>query len=143
MEHAYLFEPAVWRACGTYFDAEGRSFPLTGEVRLSRTAEEWTLTGWMEAASDPVQRFTNDYRIEAGDSPCTLRWQSENPALGTMRGTFEVVGPYILSSYRSADGAYSGTETLLQIDGQTYENAGVAFAGGRRMSAWTAHLTRS
>ena len=83
------------------------------------------------------------YEIAPSDRPGTLCWQSHNPALGTLRGMFEIVGPCIVSAYRSADGRYSGTETLRQLDADTYENVGVSFADGKRMSAWTAQLTRN
>ena len=75
-----------------------------------------------------------------GDGPCTLAWQSVNPALGVLEGTFEFAGESILSRYLSPDRMYSGCEVLtLQGDG-SYYNAGAALKDGRRMSAWTAVL---
>ncbi len=142
MEHTYFFQTAVWTAGGAYYDAEGRSFPLTGEVQVRRTASEWTLTGTLTVQSDPPVRFSNSYRIAHTETPDTLCWESYNPALGTLRGTFEIVGPCIVSMYRSAEGGYSGTETLRQLDGQTYENVGVSFRNGRRISSWTARICK-
>lgn len=143
MEHTYFFQTADWTACGTYYDAEGQTFPLSGAVQIEHSAAKWTLDGWLEVQSGPAVRFTNCYEITSSDLPDTLCWQSHNPALGTLRGTFEVVGPCIVSAYRSADGWYSGTETLRRVDADTYENVGVSFADGKRMSAWTARLTRN
>ena len=45
-----------------------------------------------------------------------------------------------LITVQAENGAYSGQETLLFRDAQTYENAGIAFCDGKRLSAWTALL---
>jgi hypothetical protein len=82
-------------------------------------------------------RFENSYKITAIDEH-TYSWESYNPALGTLRGSFSVLGDYILSFYVSEDGAYSGTEALRQIAPYTYENAGACFCKGVRLSSWTA-----
>ena len=142
MEHTYFFQTTVWSASGTYYDAEGRSFLLMGEVQVRRTASEWTLAGTLTVRSDPPVQFSNSYRIARTETPDTLCWESYNPALGTLRGTFEIVGPCIVSIYRSTEDGYSGTETLRQLDGQTYENVGVSFRNGRRISSWTARIHR-
>ena len=102
--HSYLFESGRWRAEGTYFDAHGQSFPLSGEVELIRERGHWTLGGWMEVRTASPLRFTNDYTIHTSSHPGTLLWESHNPALGAMRGTFELIGKYVLSSYPSEDG---------------------------------------
>ena len=97
MEHTYFLHTVVWRASGTYYDAEGRSFLLMGEVQVRRTASEWTLAGTLTVRSDPPVQFSNSYRIARTETPDTLCWESYNPALGTLRGTFEIVGPCIVS----------------------------------------------
>ena len=74
---------------------------------------------------------------ESGRSD-TLDWESFNPALGVLRGTFELAGNYIVSVYRSDNGVYSGTETLIQTGEYSYDNVGVSFENGRKMSSWTA-----
>ena len=143
MVHTYFFQTANWTAHGTYYDADGEVLPLSGAVQIEHSAAKWTLDGWLEVRSDPAVRFTNCYEIAPSGRPDTLCWQSHNPALGTLRGTFEIVGPCTVSAYRSADGRYSGTETLRQLDADTYENVGVSFADGKRLSAWTAQLIRN
>lgn len=139
MRHTYFFDSLEWTAAGTYYDEKGGAFPLTGAVRIRHDGTEWTLGGYLQVEFDPPARFTNDYQIERVNEQ-TLRWASYNPALGTLKGTFEVIGDAILSHYISTDGVYSGTETLLQKDERTYENVGVSFKNGERMSAWTATL---
>ena len=143
MAHTYFFQTADWAACGVYNDAEGQTFPLTGAVQIEHSQSQWTLDGWLEVQSDPAGRVINPYAIPPSDSPHTPCWRSHNPAPATLCGTFEIVGPCIVSACRSADGRYSAAETLRQVDADTYENVGVSFADGKRMSAWTARLTRT
>ena len=139
MQHTYFLEPLEWTAEGTYYDAQGKAFPLTGAVRVVRSDTEWSLRGYLEVAFQPPARFFNDYQIQE-QSEFSLLWESFNPALGTLRGSFELFGNAIMSHYRSEDGVFSGAETLLMRDPQTYENTGVSFKNGRRLSAWTAVL---
>ena len=138
MEHTYFFRPPHWSAAGTYYDENGTAFPLAGKVQVRRDEDGWTLGGYLEVAFPKPVRFTNDYIIRETGRAGTLAWESVNPALGTLRGTFEIVGECIVSSYVSDDGIFSGTETLRQLDESTYENVGVSFQGRKRMSAWTA-----
>ena len=140
MKHTYLFRPGRWRAEGTYYDGADRALPLTGWSEVLRTQQQWTLDGALEVQLPTPLRFTNRYQLRETNFPQTLAWESYNPALGTLTGTFEVVGPNLLSQYRSSDGVYSGFEILtLQADG-SYQNTGLSLKSGRRMSAWTALL---
>ena len=140
MEHRYLLQPLVWTARGTYYNVEGHPFPLTGQSRLRRGNRLWQLEGEMVIAALQPLKFWNNYDISQAEDPSTLRWTSHNPALGTLAGTFTLVGNCILSIYNSPDGIYSGTETLwLQADG-SYYNAGGSLCRGQRMSSWTAVL---
>lgn len=140
VKHTYLFRPGRWRAEGTYYDEADRALPLTGWSEVLRTQQQWTLDGALEVQLPTPLRFTNRYQLRETNFPQTLAWESYNPALGTLTGTFEVVGPNLLSQYRSSDGVYSGFEILtFQADG-SYQNTGLSLKSGRRMSAWTALL---
>lgn len=123
-----------------YFDAEGRAFPAAWRIGnrprwAHLTAER--LSGCLRR--NPL-RFCNDYQIAETDAPDRFAWTSVNPALGALKGAFEIAGKAIFSHYVAENGLYSGQETLLFQDARTYENAGIAFCGGRRLSAWTAVL---
>lgn len=141
MKHTYFFDSLQWNAEGTYWDENGKAFPLTGKLEIIHTETEWKLDGYMEVKFGEPSRFTNSYRIFSTEQGTTLRWESYNPALGTLRGTFEIIGNWIISCYRSENGVYSGTETLLQKSALEYENTGVSFRDGVKMSSWTAMLT--
>lgn len=141
MKHTYFFDSLGWNAKGAYLDETGKEFPLTGKVEIIHTEAEWKLDGYMEVDFGEPFGFTNSYRIFSTEQDTTLRWESYNPALGMLRGTFEMIGNWIISYYRSENGVYSGTETLLQKSASEYENAGVSFRNGMKMSSWTAVLT--
>ncbi len=140
MKHTYLYESLNWKAEGTYYDDMGISYDLYGEVQIVRNPEQWSLDGFLKVSfSSPVQ-LTNSYSIAETDNETTLRWKSTNPVLGILKGTFEMIGDSIISCYTSADGVYSGTETLIQKNRKTYYNIGVSFQNGNKMSSWTASL---
>lgn len=141
LKHSYFFDSLRWNAAGTYQDENGNAFPLTGEVKIIHTETEWKLDGYMEVNFSEPFRFTNCYRIFSTKQDTTLRWESYNPALGKLQGTFEIVGDWIISCYRSENGTFSGTETLLQKSASEYENAGISFQNGMKMSSWSAVLT--
>ena len=126
---------------GKLFRRGRELFPLArGNAGDAKRAIPRWLNGFLEVCAGEPQRFFNDYEITAADEPNVLAWTSLNPALGTLRGAFEIAGSAIFSHYASENGAYSGQETLLFRDAQTYENAGIAFCNGKRLSAWTALL---
>ena len=140
MHHTYFDDGSVWKASGTYYDETGAAYGVTGRCEAKRDETDWTLDGYMEVAfpNNPT-RFTNKYSIAETCSPYTLKWESHNPALGTLNGVFELVGDSVLSLYT---GEYSGTETLTQIDEDEYDAVGAAFHNGKRMSAWSVSLKR-
>lgn len=142
MRHTYFLITQNWTATGVYYDESGKTFPLRGEVSIVRDEAAWSLGGYLEVLFDAPVRFTNDYQIFSTTNQATLSWTSYNPALGALRGTFEFIGDCIVSSYRSEDGIYSGTETLMLKEDGTYFNVGVSFRAGARMSAWTATLCK-
>ncbi len=141
MKHTYFLENMEWTADGFYYDEEEHRIPLTGQVRVVRNETEWSLDGFLEVQTDPPVRFTNRYSIRPTEKKLTLEWESFNPALGTLKGTFEFIGESIVSYYQSEDETYTGTEILTEKDEKTYYNTGVSFRNGKKMSAWTALLT--
>jgi len=140
MEHTYLYRISSWKAIGTYYDAEGKQFELHGGTSLVRNEREWTLGGTMTVMCEPPVTFENSYTIHATDDKTTLIWESFNPALGVLKGKFEVVGDSIVSIYTSDSGVFSGSETLIKVDDDTYDNVGVAFKNGEKISSWRALL---
>ncbi|SFH29122.1 hypothetical protein SAMN05660649_04602 [Desulfotomaculum arcticum] len=140
MEHTYLYRISSWNATGTYYDAEGKQFKLHGETAVVRSEREWTLGGTMTVMCEPPVTFENSYTIHATDDKTTLIWESYNPALGVLKGKFEIVGDSIVSIYTSDSGVFKGSETLIKVDDDTYTNVGVAFKHGEKMSSWRALL---
>lgn len=140
MKHTYFYETLSWTAEGNYYDDKGGIYPLYGEVSIIRDELHWGLDGFLEVRCEQPVRFANCYSISESECASTLLWESFNPALGTLRGSFEIIGNSIVSHYTSQDGVYSGTETLVQRSLDEYYNVGVSFCNGKKMSSWTAML---
>lgn len=101
MEHTYLLRPAAGGRKGPTTTRRAAPFPWAGETELVQEGRSgiWT-AGWRCPGPAPV-RFTNRYVIRETDRPFTLTWQSFNPVLGVLEGTFELAGESILSRYVS------------------------------------------
>lgn len=142
MEHTYLFQNASWRAEGVYHTKEGKTYPMTGGSTLSRTADAWTLTGFLEVPLTPPARFENTYTISLTENPAELRWTSVNPALGTLEGRFTVLPGIITSAYTAADGVHSGSEMMMQVSEREYKMQGVLNEDGDPQDWWEGRLVR-
>ena len=94
-----------WRAEGTYYDETGAPFPGRGD--RAGPGGGGAASGRLDGGVGPAPvRFTNRYVIRETDRPFTLTWQSFNPVLGVLEGTFELAGESILSRYVSRDRVY-------------------------------------
>lgn len=142
--HTYLFEEGLWAARGEYVDEAMNRAALEGETRVAHRPGEWLNEGRMRIALDggPVI-IENRYRIVpfAGGADFTS-WESHNPALGTLRGHFIVVGNAILSACASLDRRYNGMEFLLQETPDRYLNRGALFSPEGRISSWLVILEK-
>lgn len=143
MGHHFLFQEGSWNASGFYRDGEGNTVQLSGMTTIEHQDDLWVNEGFMEIEGDTPVRIRNRYEIipfERGSDSTT--WRSENPSLGPLVGSFAVVGDSILSTFRSPDGLYYGTEYLKSINPDTYANRGVLMTGGKIISSWSTTLTR-
>ena len=141
--HTWLFEPGTWTAAGRFcekgeFEREGH-----GTSIVRHQGALWEIEGSMEIYGEPPLRFQNNYRMPA---PCpdarVVPWQSENPALGTLRGVFVVLDDTIMSSFQSSDGASVGSEAMTHLAPDRYQARGVFLASDAFVSAWSMELVR-
>lgn len=143
MHHTFLYEPGVWTLSGMFWSAEAQGIAVEGRTEISHGKGVWMLAGRMRVLASPPAEFVNIYTIEAPASDALeSRWSSENATLGKLHGAFMVVGPCILSVYRSEQGGYHGTEHLRQIAPDQYEATGVLLMDDRRLSSWHVTLAR-
>jgi hypothetical protein len=143
MRHTFLYEPGVWTVSGMFWSADGEGIPVEGRTEISHGKECWMLAGRMRVLTSPPAEFVNIYCIEPpGRDALASNWSSENSTLGKLHGVFTVIGPCILSVYRSEQGGYQGTEHLHQITVDQYEGYGVLLMGDRRLSSWHVTLAR-
>lgn len=142
--HTFLQREGTWLARGTYTDLQGKRSRFEGRAEISHSRETWINRSWMELEGRPPVRIENDYEIRPfGPGELQTTWQSENQAIGRLKGRFTLVGDAIISDFATDDGLYCGFEfLLLQADG-SYLNRGVFFKGARLFSIWEAVLARS
>lgn len=142
--HTFLFEEGLWAARGEYVDEAMNRAALEGETRVTHRLGAWINESRMRIERDGRTAIVeNRYRIAPfADGADFTSWESDNPALGTLRGHFIIVGNALLSSCTSADLRYTGTEFLLQEAPDRYLNRGALFSAGGRISSWSVILSR-
>jgi hypothetical protein len=144
MKHTFIFQEGYWNAEGYYFDDMDRPLPLAGTTRITHLDGLWINEGEMEIkAGDQSIKFYNRYEIvpfREGKNHTT--WESLNPDLGTLLGRFVIVDDTILSTCRTKNGGYTGTEILLKITETHYKNRGMLFKGNDILSSWSIDLHR-
>lgn len=144
MAHTYLFEPGVWTGTGTFWRGDGQPLPAEGRTEVAHRPECWLLSGTLKVLGSPPVEFVNAYWIQPpGKDAGSLKWTSEDSAVGKLHGTYSVVGRSIMSVYRSEASGYYGAEHYRQIDGDAYEAAGVLVLDDRAISSWQLLLRRS
>ena len=142
--HTFLFEEGLWAAKGEYVDEAMNRASLEGETRVTHSPDVWVNQGRMTLRmGGKTVEIENLYRIvpfpEGSDF---TTWEYSNPALGTLRGHFIIIGDAILSSCTSEDARYTGTEFLLQESSDRYINRGTLFSSSGRISSWSLILSR-
>ena len=142
--HTFLFEPAVWGAEGTFFDAAGQAVPLVGETRVTHTEKGWRNEGRVRVLTNPPLIIENRYNIiPFTPGRDTTSWVSVNPALGQLSGRFILVGESILSLFESKAGEHKGGEVLIKESDESYRGRGALLARGGKVSSWLLTLTRT
>lgn len=143
IRHTYLFEQGKWKALGTYFNENGEPTDASGLVEIIHKKTGWFLEGFMELHMDNPVTFYNNYQINPFKKGMDFtQWESDNPVLGKMAGHFIVINDTIISKYQTFDQKYSGTEILLYIDKDQYQNWGFALEGDVKVSSWEVMLER-
>jgi hypothetical protein len=142
--HTFLFEPAVWRAEGTFFDAADQAVPLVGETRVTHIESGWRNEGRVRVLTNPPLIIENRYNIiPFTPGRDTTSWVSVNPALGQLSGRFILVGESILSLFESKTGEHKGVEVLIKESDESYRGRGALLARGGKVSSWLLTLTRT
>jgi len=142
MGHTFLFEEGRWKGEGFFRDGEGLTVTVRGETRIIHGENHWMKEGFIEIEGAVPRRIENRYVIEPFNGRDITSWSSENPVLGTLRGTFTVVGDSILSHFTCDDGACTGMEYVRFIDWDVYINRGTLLRGGNLLSSWSVTLRR-
>ena len=143
-DHTYLFEEGTWDVEGIFTDADGNPLPLEGAVTVTHTEENWTVCGNMLVQGDPPIEFENHTLIVPfAEGRIETTWTSFNPELGELEGRFTLIEDTLFATFRNADGSLHGSEVLVQVDADSYENRGLLYQEGVLISTWAASLSRS
>jgi len=145
MDHTLFFQEWTWDSRGEYMDDTGQILPFTGISRTFHENDLWFHEGKMTltpAGGPPVAVESRLEIVPFEKGKPTTPWTALNPGLGILAGRFTVIHEAILSSCRSENGLFSGCETFLRIDGDTYHNWGTLFREKERISSWTLRLRR-
>jgi len=144
MEHSYLFEEATWDAEGIFTDADGNQITIEGATAITHTDGSWILNSKLLLQGEPPVELVNRYVMAPfADNDFETSWTSHNPELGEIQGRFVLVEDSLVSTFNSPDGTLHGTEILVQIDADSYENRGLLYQDQQLVSTWAMSLTRS
>ena len=143
MAHTYLFQPGTWQATGHHVGADGRTAALTGLSRIIHAPDAWDVSGHMTIELDQPVTLEHHYTFRPmAPNQHDDAWSSVNPSLGRLEGYLAVVDDSLLLSWRTLGGDSFGMEYLRQVDADRYIDRGSMFAGGMRVSSWSATLVR-
>jgi hypothetical protein len=141
--HTWLFEPAIWVAEGRFWERGELEREGRGSSIIRHGSVGWQIEGTMTILGDPPAEFRNNYKVpvpRAGSR--VVPWESHNPALGPLSGTFFIADDAIMSSFRSGDGKFVGSEQLTYLAADRYRAHGLFLAEGAIVSAWSMNLVR-
>lgn len=142
MKHTFLFTENTWAAKGTYYDEKNTHVEVTGEYTVTHLKKAWFLDSSLVLPGDNPVELKNDYEIAQFKKGVTS-WKAENPALGTLLGSFAIVEDSIISLFSSQKGDYFGTEFFTMINETEYFSKGVLYSQTGKISSWSVRLTRA
>lgn len=144
VSHTYILKPGQWKVVGNFYDAHGRSMPITGDVSITHTDEQWLNNSQMTLHTPAPLKFANLYDIEpALPGVESTIWETEHNALGLLIGTLLIMEDCLIMSYTAEGGLYIGSETLLYMNDDRYRSFGVMWQGDQKISSWCAEVERT
>ncbi|MDD2443856.1 MAG: hypothetical protein PHS52_05095 [Desulfotomaculaceae bacterium] len=141
MKHTFLFTESTWSAKGTYYDEKNKPVEVTGESFITHLKKAWFLDASITLPGENPLELKKGYEIVPFNQDVTS-WKSENPAMGTMLGSFTVVEDSIISLFSSQKGDFFGTEFFTMINESEYVWKGVLYSQAGKISSWSVTLTR-
>lgn len=143
MEHTFFYKEAEWKADGYYYDQFSVETVARGKTVILHRTDQWVAVAFLQVFFDTPIEIRNNYEIiPFKDGSDKTTWISQNPGIGTFRGSFVVVKETILSAFCTEDYKYTGSECLIQLDENSYESRGLLLKDNRKMSSWAVRLSR-
>jgi hypothetical protein len=141
--HSWLFEPAAWTAAGRFWQDGEIEREARGSSIVRHAPGAWEIEGTIELLGEPPATFRNVYELAVPAAGArSVAWRSHNPAVGSLAGIFFIADDTIMSSFRSRDGGFAGSEHMCQLAADRYQARGLFLASGKVLSAWSMELVR-
>jgi hypothetical protein len=142
MKHTFLFTENTWAAIGTYYDEKNKPAAVTGEYTVTHLKKAWFLDSILFLPGEKPVELKNDYEIVPFEKGVTS-WKAENPALGTLLGSFAIIEDSIISLFSTQKGDHFGTEFFTMISETEYVGKGVLYKPAGKIYSWSVRLTRA
>ncbi|HDP99555.1 MAG TPA: hypothetical protein ENN22_10300 [bacterium] len=144
IKHTFLLEEGIWRAEGIYRGADQKAISSEGEAKITHHAFLWINEGVMRMQLEKPIEIHNRYEIvPLAPARDFTSFIAINPTSGKLFGKLMLVDDTILSSFVSESGEYSGTEVLIKINDELYNNRGFSFYKNTKLSSWSMTLSRA
>jgi hypothetical protein len=142
MKHTFLYTENTWSARGTYYDEKNKPVAVTGEYTVTHLKKTWFLDSSLVLPGENPVELKNDYEMAPFEKGVTS-WKAENPALGTLLGSFAIVEDTIISLFSTQNGDHFGTEFFTKINETEYIGKGVLYSPVSKIYSWSVRLTRA
>jgi len=132
----FFKDGGTWISEGFYYGRDNMPSPFRGVMTVRHEGENIFITGSGELilSDHNTIRIENHYTAVKSDSP-EIRWQSENPVIGALSGTYYLFDDSIVSLFRDEKKSIFGSETLV-FDGAGYVVRGVLVKDEVVLSRW-------
>lgn len=136
-DHTLFTQEGRWQIAGSTIDVAGNANIAVGFAVVAHTSTVWLL-------EEQINELQNRYQIQplAQGAPATS-FSGLNGIVGKLHGCLVFFDDLMLSTYRSEDGLYGGTEALRLVNADRYEVRGALFHKGAHVSSWFYGLQRA
>ena len=132
-----LSENATWTTESDFVGADGTVSRAKGETVIR--VGDATITNHSYVELDG-RTLTNDYEITIADGK-RHPFRSQNPALGTQTGYFDIDRNVVYSRFEIENTALNGFEVIVR-NGERCTAHGALYDGSALINTWSAVLTR-
>jgi hypothetical protein len=136
-DHTLFVREGRWQISGSTVDVAGNPNIVVGFLVVTHDCGKWLV-------DEQINESTNRYEAEPLAAGATAtEFDGNNGAIGAITGAYVFFEDVILTTYRSADGHYSGIESVRMLDDDRYESRGALFLDDGHVSSWSLTLQQA